>query len=105
MSCCCCYSQSFLFLSLFCLKVRRLFKERLELVVNLDGVIEMNLYTPFRMLSERWMAHVSELEGVNNMVKMILLQAPRTKLAAVDAMIANRKDCGMGSRESKVTKW
>ena len=60
----------------------------------------MCLYTPLRLVGETWTAHVSELEGVNNMIKTMLVRAPRTSLVLADAQIANRKDLNLGSRET-----
>ena len=64
----------------------------------------MNLYFSFRHLSTVWMAHTSELEGVNNMVHGIVTSGPTTSLALADALVANGKDCGLGSRGTALTK-
>ena len=65
----------------------------------------MCLYTPLRLVGEMWTAHVFELEGVNNMIKSMLVRAPRTSLVLADAQIANRKDLNLGSRETAEKKW
>ena len=65
----------------------------------------MNLYAPFRLLAERWSAHTAELEGVNNMVKALIALAPSMTLQLVDAIVGNRKDCGLGSKGAQISKW
>jgi hypothetical protein len=85
-------------------KVRDLFRNVVRQVAE-TGCVAMELYAPLRVVSETWLAHVSELEGVNNMVKRILVQAPRTTLVLADAQVGNRKDLGLGTRESYNLKW
>lgn len=85
-------------------KVKSLFPTELRHTAR-TGLIDMNLFAPFKILGERWLAHVSELEGVNNMVKCLLSAAPRTSLVLADAEIGLRKDFGLGVRRTKELKW
>ena len=86
-------------------KLRLLFTAELKVVIQSCGCVPMNLYAPWRLVSERWICHVAELEGVNNMVKGILAMSPSASLVLVDAVVGNRKDCGLGSKSSVISKW
>ena len=43
--------------------------------------------------------------GVNNILKLLMGLAPNTSLALADAVIGNRKDCGLGSKSTSSAKW
>ena len=80
-------------------------REELEYCVSSGGACCMNLYGPFRLLANMWVCHVADLEDVNGMIKAILAMGPSSGLALVDALVGNRKDCGLGSRDTKVSKY
>jgi len=85
-------------------KVKAQFNDELRFIQD-TGMCPLSLYCPLRLLACEWKADVQELEGVNNMVEMACSIAPGISQALLDARVANRKDVGMGSRATRVTKW
>ena len=86
------------------LKIKLAFRDDVHECAR-TGRLRAPLYSLMRLVSLRWHAHVQDIEGINNIIQSVARRAPRISLPLLDARVAIRKYIGLGSRDTKDTKW